>query len=120
MIVARKRLSGAQRRVFARAIKTGAFFGLLRPGKSGRPKGLAERTEKRRKQLHKDLAWIGRPDLSDLALARMLLTHRKYRDGYTGISERSLRREVAIVQRQIWGAKMRGANILANKDIERS
>jgi hypothetical protein len=119
-IVPRKRLSGAQRRAFARAIKAGAFFGLLRPGKSGRPKGLAGRTEKRRERLHKDLAWIGRPDLSDLALARMLLTDRKYRDGYRGISERSLRREVALAQRRIWGAKMRGANILANKNIERS
>jgi hypothetical protein len=102
--VVRKRLSGAHRRAFARAIENRAFFGLLRPGKPGRPKGLAERTEKRRKQLHKDLAWIGEPGLSNSRLAKMLKTKRAYRDAYKGISERSLRREVAIVQRQIWGA----------------
>jgi hypothetical protein len=113
--VVTKRPSGAQRRAFARAIENRALFGLLRPGKPGRPKGLAERTDERRKQLQKHLAWIGRPDLSDLALARMLQKNPEYSDAYNGISERSLRREVAIVQRQIWGAKMRGANILANR-----
>jgi hypothetical protein len=49
----------------------------------------------------------------------MLLTDRKYRDAYKGISERSLRREVAIMQRQIWDTEMRGASILANKSTGR-
>ena len=115
-----KRRSGAQRRAFARAIANSSMFSdLVRPGKAGRPKGLAERTENRRRQLWRDLAWIGRPDLSDLALARKLLNDREYRGAYKGISERSLRREVAIVQRQIWSPKIRGANILANKNGER-
>jgi hypothetical protein len=110
VVMAKNRLSGAQRRGFARAIKSGAFFGLLRQGKAGRPKGMSERTEDRRRQLHKDLAWLGLKDASDMELVKRL----QDKPAYKGISERTLRREIAVVQRLIWGPKMRGAKYLAN------
>ncbi len=111
MVVVKKRSSGAQRRAYTRARKSGALFGLLRPGRPGRPKGATSRIEKRMSDLRKDLAWIGNPKLSDLALARMLLNNPEYRDNYKGISERALRRDVAVVQHEIWGPKMkRGQN----------
>jgi hypothetical protein len=116
--MARKRLSGAQRRAFARTIESGWLRGLVQPGpgKAGRPKGSTARIENRLEQLQKDLAWIGRPDMSALALAKMLQNKPEYRGTYKGLSERVLRRDVAAVQRLIWAPKMRGANILANKD----
>lgn len=106
--VVRKRASGAQRRrrrALARAIANSPLRGLLRPEKVGRPKGPTTRDDNRLDQLNKDLAWIGKPDLSDTALAKFLLNSSEYRDAYTGISERTLRRDVGIVQQRIWGRR---------------
>jgi hypothetical protein len=107
--MAGKRSSGAKRRAYAQAVKSGAFFGLLRPGKPGRPKGPTDEVQNRLSHLQRDLAWIGRPDLSDLAIARMLQKTREYAPNYEGVSERTLRRDVAMVQRKIWGPKKLGA-----------
>ena len=109
-MVIRKRASGAKRRkwrTLTRAVANSPLRGLLRAGKVGRPKRPTTRDANRLTQLAKDLTWIGRPDLSGLALAKMLLNNPKYRDAYVGISERTLRRDVKIVQRQIWGRQPR-------------
>jgi hypothetical protein len=50
---------------------------------------------------------MGRPNLSGLALAKILLNNPKYCDAYVGISERTLRRDVKIVQQQIWESQPR-------------
>jgi hypothetical protein len=110
VFVVRKRASGAKRRqwrALMRAIEQTSLRRLLRPGKVGRPKGPTTRDENRLDQLTKDLAWIGRPKMSDAALARYLLKNPEFRDAYFGISERTLRRDVGIVQRRIWGNRPR-------------
>lgn len=111
-----KRNSGAQRRRVALIKQRLRELGLpLSPGKPGRPKGSTARVEERLFRLQKDLAWIGRPDLSDLALARKLMKDPEYARAYKGISERALRRDIGTVQRKIWGSKKGWANILANR-----
>jgi hypothetical protein len=117
-----KRSSGAWRRAYASAIKNGAFFGLLRPGKAGRPKG--SRTTKDRIEgfgregegLHAFLIWIGRPDLSVAEIIELLHTRDTGLDsegeynrkqivrayGEMG-GRRTLQRDIAILLRKIWG-----------------
>lgn len=90
-----KRRSGAQRRADARAIKGS----LLRPGKRGRPKGDTARTQNRGSKVRKHLAWWGEPRSSNSFLATELLKHRDFE----GVSKRVLRREIAIIQDELWG-----------------
>ena len=103
-----KRRSGAQRRAWARVLNNTILSGLLRPGKPGRPRGQSAKVQRRLEQLKKHLAWIGNPKKSNLELVNDLQNKREYRDSYKGISKRTLRRDVEIVQRQIWGPKRRG------------
>lgn len=106
----KKRASGAKRRkwrILIRAVDNSPLRGLVRPGKIGRPKGPTTRDKNRLDQLTKDLRSMGRPNLSGLALAKILLNNPKYCDAYVGISERTLRRDVKIVQQQIWESQPR-------------
>jgi hypothetical protein len=122
----RQKASGARRRALARLIRQ---LGLgPRSGKRGRPQGTADRTRDRLSVLHKELAWIGVPDLpiadlieilqgapadpkrsDDYNLAVEILQQDDFacRDHYKNlmIGERSLRRDVATIQRKIWGPK---------------
>jgi hypothetical protein len=96
-----KKKSGAWRKRYAaitQAMKSSPHFSSLLP-KRGRPRLV---TDQLRAQLCKDLVWIGEPDLSNSALTKMLQTRKAYKKAYKHISERSLRREVAAVQRKIW------------------
>jgi hypothetical protein len=92
-----KRASGAERRKRARLIKSG----VLRPGKLGRPKGTTARTQNRRSKVRKHLAWWGEPRSSDSFLATELLKHRDFE----GVSKRVLRRDIAIIEDELWGPK---------------
>ena len=111
--MALKKLSGAAgRRLREQRLKIEASepilaARLLQPGRTGRP---ATRNAGRLARLARDLAWIGRPDMSDVELAEHLLRSPKFRDAYCEIGVRTLRRDIAVIQQRIWGErKRRGA-----------
>jgi hypothetical protein len=102
--VVKKRASGAQRRIW-RAIKSAAdkVFGpgLVRSGKVGRPRG-SRRGGDRLAQLRRDLIWIGEPNTSNSELAMRLLKKKEFCAAYHGISARTLRRDIGIIQKELW------------------
>jgi hypothetical protein len=110
--------SGGKRRTLALKWR-GCWQGLLQP-RLGRPNGPSTRVQERRLNIERDLIWLGEPDrsylkltqdllnpnTSELAAMRALLNDdRKYLHTYNCISERSLRNDVAGIQKKIWGPK---------------
>jgi hypothetical protein len=119
--MAKKQLSGAQRERLAPLVRAmrnvPAFAGLLR--KRGQFKGsVTSRVKTRRMQVTADFLWavgIGKPGHRELAysdslLAKELLREDKMRikklrlgkSQYSGLSGRSLRREIASIRSQIY------------------
>jgi hypothetical protein len=119
----RRRPSGGKRRTLALKRRTLALK-RRRCGQElfrlGRPKGPSSRVRERRLNIERDLIWFGEPDRSYLKLAqdllnpeaselasmRVLVEHEpEYLHAYNCISERSLRKDVADIQKKIWGPK---------------
>ena len=129
--MAKSKRTGARRAALDRAIKRGDLFGQLvsllalsrRFDKAGRPKG-TRTTGSRIADLHKLLIWKGRPDLSDLEIISLLhepvadldsrdkrfrsergieRIRRRTVTAYKGKAYRVLQRDIAAVNRDIWG-----------------
>ena len=116
----RKKPSGAHRDALARAKNNNWPTSPIQPGTVGRPKGVSERRQKLRLQLHRDLAWLGLPYKPDLYsfLAENLKdpdwrAQYEWPPGcppgcpkvYRTIDTRHFRREIAFVHQIIWGKK---------------
>jgi hypothetical protein len=101
--MATKKASGARRCAAVRLVKSLGFT--VRAGKRGAPKG---RADERLDNLRRDLGWIGDPYSSGAKIVRKLIKTAEFSATYRGINERTLRLDVAKVQREIWGPRPRG------------
>jgi hypothetical protein len=126
--MARKKLSGAQRRKWEQAPRL--LRDLVPARKAGRPKGArtcaddpppnidrwfrapswvtpkpATKLDARRLQLQRDLSNSGLPDAKISDLLKIVRDLDEYRGAYHGLEDRTLRRDIAIIQKEIWEGK---------------
>jgi hypothetical protein len=65
----------------------------------------AARVDARQLQLRRDLSNIGLPDAKIADLMKIVRDLDEYRGAYHGLEDRTLRRDIATIQKEIWGKK---------------